>query len=106
MDVMIRYVQQNQSLSLDPQTKLIPEADIYRLVMRSKLSSAVRFEESVLRTWVTEEVLPSIHATAGKTERPSFRAAHEDNDVQSLTTTSDTTCTMTSVEIASFLRRN
>jgi len=38
---------------LHPHTKLIPEADIYRLVMRSKLPSAVQFQD-----WVVEEVLP------------------------------------------------
>lgn len=36
-------------------TKYITEADIYRLVMRSKLPEAERFQD-----WVCEEVLPSI----------------------------------------------
>lgn len=40
---------------LDPQTVIIPERDVYRLVMRSKLPSAERFEE-----WVVAEVLPSV----------------------------------------------
>lgn len=40
---------------LDPQTKLIPESDVYRLTMKSTLKSAERFQD-----WVTEEVLPSI----------------------------------------------
>lgn len=35
---------------------LIPEGDIYRLIIRSKLSSAERFER-----WVFDEVLPAIH---------------------------------------------
>jgi anti-repressor protein len=35
--------------------KIIPERDVYRLVMRSKLSAAERFEE-----WVVGEVLPAI----------------------------------------------
>ncbi len=34
---------------------IIPESDVYRLIMRSKLPSAEKFEE-----WVTGEVLPSI----------------------------------------------
>ncbi|MCW1831979.1 Bro-N domain-containing protein [Pantoea ananatis] len=34
---------------------VIPESDVYRLIMRSRLKSAERFED-----WVTEEVLPSI----------------------------------------------
>lgn len=41
--------------SLNPQTVIIPERDIYRLIMRSKLPSAERFEE-----WVVAEVLPTI----------------------------------------------
>jgi anti-repressor protein len=38
--------------------KMIPERDVYRLVMRSKLPAAARFEE-----WVVGEVLPSIRKT-------------------------------------------
>lgn len=41
---------------------IIPERDVYRLVMRSKLAGAERFEE-----WVVGEVLPSIRKT-GKFE--------------------------------------
>ena len=37
---------------------LIPEWDVYRLIMRSKLPSAQRFE-----VWVVEDVLPSIRKT-------------------------------------------
>lgn len=37
---------------------LIRESDVYRLVMRSKLESAERFQD-----WVVEEVLPTIRAT-------------------------------------------
>ncbi|MDR5777593.1 MULTISPECIES: BRO family protein [unclassified Caballeronia] len=37
---------------------LIPERDVYRLIMRSRLASAERFEE-----WVVGEVLPSIRKT-------------------------------------------
>lgn len=43
---------------LDPQTILIPERDLYRLVMKSHLPSAERFEE-----WVVGEVLPTIRKT-------------------------------------------
>lgn len=39
---------------------IIPERDVYRLIMRSKLPSAERFEE-----WVVGEVLPSIRKTGG-----------------------------------------
>jgi prophage antirepressor-like protein len=37
---------------------IIPEADVYRLIIRSKLPTAEQFEE-----WVMEEVLPSIRKT-------------------------------------------
>lgn len=46
------------SPTLDQQTVIIPEADIYRLVMRSKLQKAERFEE-----WVCSVVLPTIRKT-------------------------------------------
>lgn len=36
-------------------TKIITEGDLYRIIIRSKLDSAMRFE-----TWVFDEVLPSI----------------------------------------------
>lgn len=39
---------------------LIPERDVYRLVIRSKLPEAEQFEE-----WVVSEVLPSIRKTGG-----------------------------------------
>ena len=38
--------------------KFIPESDVYRLVMRSKLPGAERFQD-----WVMEEVLPTIRKT-------------------------------------------
>jgi len=44
----------------DPQTTIIPERDLYRLIMRSRLPAAERFEE-----WVVGEVLPSIRKTGG-----------------------------------------
>ncbi|MAY72053.1 MAG: transporter [Halomonas sp.] len=40
------------------ETMLIPERDVYRLIMRSKLPEAEAFEE-----WVVGEVLPSIRKT-------------------------------------------
>lgn len=40
--------------------KIIPESDVYRLVMRSKLPVAEQFQ-----TWVCEDVLPSIRKTGG-----------------------------------------
>jgi prophage antirepressor-like protein len=43
-------------------TKIIPERDVYRLIMRSKLPAAERFED-----WVVGEVLPTIRKTGGYT---------------------------------------
>ena len=40
--------------------KIIPEGDIYRLVIRSSLPSAERFEN-----WIFDEVIPSIRKTGG-----------------------------------------
>lgn len=42
------------------EVKVIPESDIYRLIIKSKLPSAQRFEK-----WVMEEVLPSIRKNGG-----------------------------------------
>lgn len=50
--------------------KVIPERDVYRLVMRSKLPSAERFEE-----WVVSEVLPSIRRT-GRYQAPAATSAN------------------------------
>lgn len=54
---------------LDPQTIIIPERDVYRLVMRSKLPSAEEFEE-----WVMRDVLPAIRKTGGYTSRAAERS--------------------------------
>ncbi|CAD5896930.1 phage antirepressor [Carnobacterium maltaromaticum] len=45
----------NDSLGRRQEFKVIPESDVYRLVIKSKLPQAEKFEE-----WVMEEVLPSI----------------------------------------------
>jgi prophage antirepressor-like protein len=50
---------------LDPQTKLIPESDVYRMTLRSKLPSADKFQD-----WVCEEVLPSIRKTGSYNYQP------------------------------------
>jgi len=44
-----------QGLGLHPSLLLIPESDVYRLVMRSKLPAAEAFQD-----WVLEDVLPTI----------------------------------------------
>jgi prophage antirepressor-like protein len=57
-----RPVGVNDSFTLGSSANIIPERDVYRLVMRSKLPQAERFEE-----WVVSEVLPSIRRTGGYT---------------------------------------
>ena len=48
-------------LELNPRGQyIIPESDLYRLIMRSELREAERFQD-----WVTEEVLPQIRKTGG-----------------------------------------
>jgi prophage antirepressor-like protein len=44
----------------NPNVTIIPERDVYRLIMRSKLPQAEAFEE-----WVVGEVLPSIRKHGG-----------------------------------------
>lgn len=50
----------SDSLGRRQEFKVIPESDVYRLIFRSKLSEAEKFED-----WVTEKVLPSIRKTGG-----------------------------------------
>jgi len=63
IDGMNHTVQQNQQLT--EKTKLIPESDIYRLAMRSKLEKAEEFQD-----WVVEEVLPAIRKTGSYSAPP------------------------------------
>lgn len=53
------------------QVRMIREPDLYRLIMRSKLPDAQRFE-----AWVVEEILPSIRKTGGYTPEPEFDPAN------------------------------
>lgn len=50
----------NDSLGRRQQFKIIPEGDVYRLITRSKLPSAERFE-----SWLFDEVVPQIRKTGG-----------------------------------------
>lgn len=50
----------NDSLGRRQEFKVIPEGDVYRLIIRSKLPMAEEFE-----AWVFEEVLPQIRQTGG-----------------------------------------
>ena len=49
-------------------TKLIPERDVYRLIMRSRLPAAEEFED-----WVVGTVLPSIRKNGGYVARQPTR---------------------------------
>lgn len=50
---------------------IIPERDVYRLIMKSNLPSAERFEE-----WVVSAVLPSIRKTGQYSMQPELQIAH------------------------------
>lgn len=49
------------------EAKFIPEADVYRLIMHSRLPSAKRFER-----WIMEEVLPAIRKTGTYGQAPAI----------------------------------
>lgn len=55
----------NDSLGRLQEFKIIPESDVYRLVIKSKLPNAEKFEE-----WVMEEVLPQIRKTGSYSSVP------------------------------------
>ena len=48
------------------QLSFIPEGDVYRLVVHSRLETAVRFEH-----WVFDEVLPTLRKTGGVRHAPA-----------------------------------
>ncbi|WP_373691043.1 Bro-N domain-containing protein [Endozoicomonas sp. ONNA2] len=52
------------SIGREQKPTIIPERDVYRLVMRSKLPAAEQFEE-----WLVSEVLPSIRKTGSYNPR-------------------------------------
>ena len=60
----------SDSMKRIQKTTIIPERDLYRLIMRSKLPSAEKFEE-----WVVAEVLPAIRKTGSYTAKPINPAA-------------------------------
>lgn len=55
-----RYIPHPQSANKQMELNVIPEGDIYRLIMKSRLPQAEKFE-----SWVMEEVLPQIRKTGG-----------------------------------------
>lgn len=63
----------------NPSATAIPESDIYRLVMRSKLPAAEAFED-----WVVEQVLPTIRKTGGYVEGISNIDSGVSEDAQRL----------------------
>lgn len=68
---------QNKSKNLE--VLFIPEGDVYRLIVRSKLPSAERFEK-----WLFDEVVPSIskkgyYGSTGKDELPEFVKRYKAN---------------------------
>lgn len=61
------------AIGREQEMTIIPERDVYRLVMRSKLPSAEKFEE-----WVVGDVLPSIRKAGNYTAplSPEMQMAH------------------------------
>ena len=55
-----RYTPHPQSKNKSLEVNMIPEGDIYRLIIKSKLPKAQEFER-----WVMDEVLPQIRQTGG-----------------------------------------
>jgi prophage antirepressor-like protein len=54
----LKGVSKMDTLNFDPQTRFIPESDVWRLIIKSRLPEAEKIEE-----WIMEEVLPSIRKT-------------------------------------------
>lgn len=60
-----RRVPHPQGVTSTLEVNFIPEGDLYRLIIRSKLPAAERFER-----WVCDEVLPTIRRTGGYVNKP------------------------------------
>ncbi|MFQ9021147.1 MAG: Bro-N domain-containing protein [Parabacteroides merdae] len=58
--VSITTNQYGKSTEQKVEISFIPESDVYRLIMRSKLPEAEKFQD-----WVCEEILPAIRKTGG-----------------------------------------
>lgn len=63
-DIEKRYVPHSNGVG-GTNLQVLRESNVYRLIMRSNLESAGRFQD-----WVTEEVLPSIRKTGSYSVRP------------------------------------
>ena len=57
----------NDSLGRRQEANYIPEGDVYRLIVRSNLPAAEKFEK-----WIFEEVLPSIRKTGSYSTAPQL----------------------------------
>lgn len=55
----------NESFTLDPQTSIIPRGDAYRLIIKSTLPAADKFER-----WLMDVVVPAIHKTGSYSVAP------------------------------------
>lgn len=62
-------ISNRDGITRNPETIIIPESDVYRLIIRSRLPKAEQFE-----VWVMEEVLPAIRKTGGYSLKDSSLA--------------------------------
>ena len=62
------------SLGRNQEASFIPEGDVYRLIARSKLPSAERFER-----WIFDEVLPSIRESIGLKQHEALLLLSREN---------------------------
>ena len=62
------------SLGRNQEALFIPEGDVYRLIARSKLPSAERFER-----WIFDEVLPSIRESIGLKQHEALLLLSREN---------------------------
>ena len=71
-----RYAPHPQSPDKRIEMAFIPEGDVYRLIVHSKLPNAVKFER-----WVFEEVLPTIRKYGGYLGESLMEQIQQDPDV-------------------------
>lgn len=60
------------ALGRTQKTNFIPEGDLWRLIIRSRLPAAQKFEK-----WLFDEVLPEIRRTGGYRARPAADMPHQ-----------------------------
>jgi prophage antirepressor-like protein len=64
---------------IDFQTKLIPESDVWRLIIKSRLPEAEKIEK-----WIMEEVLPSIRKTGSYSISENSNETKTDRELKGL----------------------